>query len=159
MRSKKFLFFFLLNALLINYGLMIQPAYSSIQDLPFSDSTTLLFNNSYEKSVSFTPSSNPFEERTGIIITVILYNGSVYLKLTENTTNSTITSLFLNFSLPINWKEYIFEIDFGIYTVKFLNNESLNATFSFAVLSDARWIDPVFYGILPLITICLIVYL
>ncbi len=163
MRIKKTFLFVLLNVFLINSCLIIQPAHSSIQELPFSDSPTLLFNDSYEKSISFTPSSSPLEQRIGIAIFLILYNGSIYFRLTENTTNSTISSLFLDFSLPITWKKYSFVNNFGIYTINFLNNESLNATFSFAVSFDALWIDIVlfpglFFIILPPLTIGLILY-
>ena len=158
-------FFFILfvGALLNNSCLIIQPTQSSVQELPFSDSPTLLLNESYEKSISFTPSSSPLEQRTGIVIFILLDSGSIYIRLTENTTNSTKSRLFLDFSLPITWKEYTFVIDFGIYTINFLNNESLNATFSFAVLTNAFFIDiqlypGLFYVILPPLTIGLILY-
>jgi hypothetical protein len=162
MKIKIFCLFFLLNALLINSRLIIQPSQSSVQELPFSDTPTLLLNESYEKSVSVTPSSSPLETRFGITIAVILYSGSVYLKLTENTTNSTTSNLFLDYSLPITWNYCGFDIGFGIYTIKFLNNESLNATFSFVVYYNTRWIDmsPLFLWVIILtpLTIGLILY-
>ncbi len=161
--EKQFFFILFVGALLNNSRLILQPTQSSVQELPFSDSPTLLLNESYEKSISFTPFSSPLEQRTGIVIFILLDSGSIYIRLTENTTNSTKSRLFLDFSLPITWKEYTFVVDFGIYTINFLNNESLNATFSFTVLTNAFYIDiqlypGLFYVILPPLTIGLILY-
>lgn len=146
----------MLTSIFINYLLIIQPIHAAIQELPISDTVSLLFNDSYEKTFIFFQSFNLNEIRNGFFIITTLYNGSVFLKLIENATNTTISEIFLNTSLSQEY--YEFEIDFGIYTIKFLNNESLNATFFYVISTYATWVDPIpFFYFLLILTIIIII--